>query len=123
MRKIALISILILLVVAAVGGCGVGSKVTVEDLNDFAIRCGKYEMWAEAEFRLRNALALQADEARLHNNLAVALEAQAKLEEAYAEYKRAVSLDPGNGEFRRNLDEFVHDHSWKLEAENGEEEQ
>jgi Tfp pilus assembly protein PilF len=123
MGRITLISFLVVLTGATVAGCGGGSQVTAKNLNDFAVRCGKYEMWGEAEFRLRNALALQADDARLHNNLAVALEAQAKLEEAYAEYKRAVSLDPGNREFRRNLDEFVHDHSWKLEAENGEEEQ
>lgn len=120
MGRIVLISVLAVLTAAAVAGCGGGSQVTAIDLNDFAVRCSKYEMWGEAEFRLRNALALQADDARLHNNLAVALEAQAKLEEAYAEYKRAVALDPGNEKFRRNLDEFVHDHRWMLENSGGE---
>ncbi|UCE27758.1 MAG: tetratricopeptide repeat protein [Candidatus Coatesbacteria bacterium] len=120
MGRIALISVLVVLTTVAAGCGGAGSQVTVKDLNDFAVRCSKSEMWGEAEFRLRNALALQADDARLHNNLAVALEAQAKLEEAYAEYKRAVALDPDNDEFRRNLDEFVNDHRWMLES-NGEE--
>jgi len=119
MEKILLISVLAVLTAAA-AGCGGGSQVTANDLNDFAVRCSKHEMWGEAEFRLRNALALQSDDARLHNNLAVALEAQAKLEDAYAEYKRAVALDPDNDKFRRNLDEFVHDHRWMLE--NGGEE-
>lgn len=122
MGKIIFIPLLITLAAATVAGCGAGSRITAEELNDFAIRCSKYEMWAEAEFRLRNALALQADDARLHNNLAVALEAQAKLEDAYAEYKRAVTLDPGNEKFRRNLDEFVHDHRWELESESEGEE-
>jgi Tfp pilus assembly protein PilF len=116
MGKITFISLLIALTAATVAGCGPGSRITAEDLNDFAIRCSKYEMWAEAEFRLRNALSIQADDARLHNNLAVALEAQSKLDDAYAEYKRAVTLDPGNEKFRRNLDEFVHDHRWEMES-------
>lgn len=120
MGRVTLISFLVVLTGATVAGCGGGSQVTAKDLNDFAIRCGKYEMWAEAEFRLRNALALQDNDARIHNNLAVALEAQAKLEEAYAEYKRAVALAPDNQKYRHNLDEFVHDHSWKLESGNGE---
>ncbi len=117
MRTVILAGLLILIASASTTGCGDGSRVTAEDLNSFAIRCAKQEMWAEAEFRLKNAIALQSDDARLYNNLAVALEAQTKLEEAYAEYRRAVSLAPGDEKFRRNLDDFVRDHRWELETE------
>ncbi len=70
-------------------------------------------MWREAEYRLRQALAKDPEDARLHNNLAVALEAQGKLEEAYEEYRKAVSLNPGNDTYRGNLRDFIDAHRWE----------
>jgi Flp pilus assembly protein TadD len=95
--------------------------VTTSDYNRFAIRAQEEGLWREAEYRLRQALADDPDDARLHNNLAVALEAQAKLEEAHEEYRKAAELDPGNETYRRNLREFTEAHLWEYTPPEDEE--
>lgn len=88
--------------------------ITAADYNRFALKAQRHGLWSEAEFRLRQALALAPDDPRLHNNLAVALEAQGKLDEAYKEYKTAQELDPRNPIYRRNLRDFVKAHRWEF---------
>ncbi len=105
-------AIVIALVVAA-ASCTSPWRITTSDYNRFAIQAQEEGLWREAEYRLRQALAEEPDDARLHNNLAVALEAQGKLEEAYDEYRKATALDPGNNTYRRNLRDFVDAHRWE----------
>ena len=66
--------------VVATASCTSPWRVTTSDYNRFAIRAQEEGLWREAEYRLRQALADDPDDARIHNNLGVALEAQAKLE-------------------------------------------
>jgi Flp pilus assembly protein TadD len=105
-------SIVITLALAA-ASCTSPWRVTTSDYNRFAIRAQEEGLWREAEYRLRQALAEDPEDARLHNNLAVALEAQGKLEEAYDEYRKAASLGPGNDTYRRNLRDFIDAHRWE----------
>ncbi len=107
--------------VVAAAGCKSPWLVTTSDYNRFAIRAQEEGLWLEAEHRLRQALAEDPDDARLHNNLAVALEAQGKLEEAHDEYRKAVQLDPGNDTYRRNLREFTDAHLWEYTPPGDEE--
>lgn len=111
MRKVHA-SIVITLALAA-ASCTSPWRVTTSDYNRFAIRAQEEGLWREAEYRLRQALVEDPEDARLHNNLAVALEAQGKLEEAYDEYRKAASLDPGNDTYRRNLRDFIDAHRWE----------
>lgn len=107
--------------VVAAAACKSPWLVTTSDYNRFAIRAQEEGLWREAEYRLRQALAEDPDDARLHNNLAVALEAQGKLEEAYGEYRKAVQLDPGNDTYGRNLREFTDAHLWEYTPPDDEE--
>jgi Tfp pilus assembly protein PilF len=118
--RIKLLTLAITLVIAGVS-CKSPWRVTTSDYNRFAIKAQEVGLWREAEYRLRQALADDPDDARLHNNLAVALEAQGKLEEAYDEYRKAAELDPGNDTYRRNLREFTDAHLWEYKPPGDEE--
>jgi Flp pilus assembly protein TadD len=109
-----------LLAVVAAAACTPPGLVTSRDYNRFAIRAQEEGLWREAEYRLRQALREDPNDARLHNNLAVALEALGKLEEAHAEYQTAVKLDPGNDAYRRNLRDFTVAHKWEYQTEDEE---
>jgi len=109
-----------LLAVIAAAACRPPGVVTSRDYNRFALRAQEEGLWREAEYRLRQALRDNPDDARLHNNLAVALEALGKLEEAHAEYQTAVKLDPDNDTYRRNLRDFTTAHSWEYGPEDEE---
>jgi len=104
----------------AVAACTPSGYVATRDYNRFALKAQEEGLWREAEYRLRQALSETPRDARLHNNLAVALEAQGKLKEAHVEYQEAVKLDPTNETYRRNLREFTTAHRWEYEpAEEG----
>ncbi len=106
--------IIVALLVSLSGAWGITSP-DVKDLNKFALKCSEDGLWGEAEFRFKRALEVSPNDARLHNNLAVALEAQGKLDEAYAEYLRATNLDARNQEYRYNLDKFIKAHKWNIQ--------
>jgi len=100
----------------AAAACGPAGRITTRDYNRFALKAQKEELWVEAEYRLRQALAVTPNDARLHNNLGVALEAQGRLADAHAEYKEAVRIDPANPTYQRNLHEFTVAHHWEYDA-------
>jgi Flp pilus assembly protein TadD len=76
------------------------------DFNQYGIKCLKGGLWGEAEFRFRQALELNQEMASYHNNLAVALEAQGRIDEALKEYEAGLKLDPANKEIYDNLTRF-----------------
>jgi Flp pilus assembly protein TadD len=108
---------LALLAVVAAAACTPPGVVTSRDYNRFALHAQDEGLWREAEYRLRQALRENPNDARLHNNLAVSLEALGELEEAYAEYQTAVKLDPGNDAYRHNLRDFTIAHKWEYQPE------
>ena len=67
----------------------------------------KKGLWREAAFRYEQAVAKEPSNARAHNNLAVALEANGDFARALAEYKKALEIDPNNNYIRRNYARFA----------------
>jgi Tfp pilus assembly protein PilF len=63
--------------------------------------------WREAAFRFEQAIAKDPSNARAHNNLAVAMEANGDFARALAEYKKALELAPDNEYIRRNYARFA----------------
>jgi len=64
-------------------------------------------LWREAAFRFQKAIEKEPNNARAHNNLAVALEASGEFAHALAEYKKALELDPNDSYIRRNYARFA----------------
>ncbi|HEY1251739.1 MAG TPA: tetratricopeptide repeat protein [Thermoanaerobaculia bacterium] len=73
----------------------------------FGTNVAKKGLWREAAFRYEQAAAREPNNARAHNNLAVALEANGDFARALAEYKRALELEPNNNYIRRNYARFA----------------
>ena len=63
--------------------------------------------WREALFRFEQALKMDPNNARAHNNLAVSLEATGDYARALAEYKKALDLAPSDNYIRRNYARFA----------------
>jgi Flp pilus assembly protein TadD len=81
---------------AAVGviwlaGCGASRAALY---NERGLEAAKYGLWREATIRFQQAVQSHPNDARLHNNLAVAYEARGMTKEAEAEYTKAAQLDP-----------------------------
>ena len=73
----------------------------------FGSSVAKKGLWREAAFRYEQAIEREPNNARAHNNLAVALEAAGDFARALAEYKKALELDPNNNYIRRNYARFA----------------
>jgi len=73
----------------------------------FGTDVAKQGHWREAAFRFEQAIAKEPGNARAHNNLAVAMEANGDFARALAEYKKALELDPNNEYIRRNYARFA----------------
>ena len=74
---------------------------------EFGTYVAKKGLWREAAFRYEQALVKEPNNARAHNNLAVALEASGDFARALTEYKKALELDPNNNYIRRNYARFA----------------
>ena len=73
----------------------------------FGTAVAKKGLWREAAFRYEQAVTIDPSNARAHNNLAVALEANGDFARALTEYKKALELDPNNNYIRRNYARFA----------------
>ena len=73
----------------------------------FGTSVARRGLWREAAFRFERAVQQEPNNARAHNNLAVALEAEGEFSRALAEYKRALELDSGDSYIRRNYARFA----------------
>ncbi len=80
---------------------------TVSEQLAFGAKMAQRNLWNEALFRFRQAERLEPGNVRAMNNVAVALEAIGKFEDALAAYQRALKADPGNVELKRNYGRFV----------------
>jgi Flp pilus assembly protein TadD len=74
---------------------------------EFGTAVAKRGLWREAAFRFEQAIQKEPDNARAHNNLAVALEANGDFARALTEYKKALELQPNNDYIRRNYARFA----------------
>jgi Flp pilus assembly protein TadD len=73
----------------------------------FGARVAREGLWREAAFRFEQAIARDPNNARAHNNLAVALEASGEFARALVEYKKALDLAPNDNYIRRNYARFA----------------
>jgi hypothetical protein len=75
--------------------------------DDFGVQMAKMNLWREAMFRFQRAVTLDPNDARAHNNLAVAYEATGDFENARKEYLQALKLDRSNAYIQKNYSRFV----------------
>jgi len=102
MKKIILIFICSLSLI----GCAITSEKSMEKYNDFAVKSADMGLWNEAIMRWKRIADLNPNNARVHNNLAVAYEAKGELESALSEYDKAIKLDPKNRVYFNNYTRF-----------------
>jgi Flp pilus assembly protein TadD len=91
--------------------CGCASARTKEPSPEKELRYGarmaRLGFWREARFRFEKVVARDPNNARAHNDLAVALEANGEFPAAFEEYKKAVSLDSADKSIRQNYTRFA----------------
>ncbi len=75
------------------------------------VRAAQNGYWQEALFRFQNARALEPTDAEVLNNLAVALEALGRYDEALAAYKQALQGGSKPSALRRNYARFAEFYS------------
>ena len=95
------------MVVAAAGCSSYARTDKAETQISFGSAVARKGLWREAAFRFEKAVEKEPNNARAHNNLAVALEASGEFARALAEYKRALELDPNDSYIRRNYARFA----------------
>jgi len=82
------------------------SDRTTEKYNDFAIKSADMGLWDEAIMRWKQMAEANPNNAKIHNNLAVAYEAKGDMESAMLEYNKAIKLDPKNRVYFNNYTRF-----------------
>ncbi|HEX6198781.1 MAG TPA: tetratricopeptide repeat protein [Thermoanaerobaculia bacterium] len=91
---------------AACSGYGGGAH-GLDDQLKFGVRMAQQGLWSEALFRFEKARSLDPANPRVLNNIAVALEAAGRYEEALEAYREALRLAPGNRDLERNYASFL----------------
>ena len=79
---------------------------SLKDQLRFGVEAAKSGLWREARFRWEKYLEQRPDNARIHNNLAVAYEGLGDFERAGREYKEALRIDPDSKEIKANYESF-----------------
>jgi len=83
-----------------------GSPEWLQTQNELAIRAARQGYWQEALYRWMQIARYRSDWAGIWNNLAIAMEATGRPEQALTFYRRALSMDPNNVVFRANYMRF-----------------
>lgn len=127
MRRRGIRSLVLCLALASVGalsGCSANAVAHgPEDQLRFGVRMAQEGLWSEALFRFEKAHSLDPGNARVLNNVAVALEAAGRYDEALETYRKALELEPGNRDLQGNYARFVDFYeSFRPLAEAGAEE-
>lgn len=95
----------LLLVAGAVSAKNPQAKQAKEEL-EFGYKAAKRGYWQEALERFEIADELTPNQPRILNNIAVALEANGRFDEARQTYQAGLALDPGNSALRKNFERF-----------------
>jgi Flp pilus assembly protein TadD len=72
----------------------------------FGVKAAQRGLWVEARFRFERAVALDPENVRALNDLAVALEQQGEFARAREAYEKALKLKPGSTYVQQNYDLF-----------------
>lgn len=103
-RRIAVSGLLLGLLAA--GCAGLSEVPNPGRWNWLAIESGRRQSWGEAEYWWRRMIAENPEDIVAWNNLAVALEAQDRFEEALAAYQHALEMVPGQSVTRDNYNKM-----------------
>jgi len=87
--------------------CGHSDLQKPATQDDFGVQMAKMNLWREAMFRFKRAVQIDPNDARAHNNLAVAYEATGDFESARKEYLEALRLDRTNAYIQKNYSRYV----------------
>jgi Tfp pilus assembly protein PilF len=101
--KIPVILLLAAVIISLLSGCG--RPLRLNQLQ-FGVWASEKDLWDEAFFRWKKAVAADPRSVAAHNNLAVAYEKKGLWEEARKEYGIALKLSPKNTYVKFNLDMF-----------------
>jgi Flp pilus assembly protein TadD len=71
------------------------------------VRAAERNYWQEALFRFQRARQLKPNDVEVLNDLAVALEAMGRYDDALATYKEALKAAPRNSVIRKNYARFA----------------
>lgn len=97
-------------------------KQAKEEL-EFGYKAAKRGYWQEALERFELADELTPNQPRILNNLAVALEANGRFDEARAMYGVALVLDPSNSALKKNFNRFEEFHKTFVADEDEDEDE
>lgn len=96
---------------AAAGCTSAGGQPGADQEMRAGVKAAARAYWQEAHFRFQRARALEPENVKVLNNLAVALEALGKYEEALQVYKLALEKAPSNPTLKRNYSRFAEFYS------------
>lgn len=100
-------ALLLTLLIFATGCRSGGDPTQAETQREFGVRMARMNLWREAMFRFRRQVEIDPSNARAHNNLAVAAEANGDYDAAAKEYREALRLDRSNQYIQKNYSRFV----------------
>jgi Flp pilus assembly protein TadD len=95
----------LVLVAGAASAKNPQAKQAKEEL-EFGYKAAKRGYWQEALERFEIADELTPNQPRILNNIAVALEANGRFDEARQVYQAGLALDPRNSALRKNFERF-----------------
>ena len=75
--------------------------------DDYGVEMARMDLWREAMFRFKRAVAIDPGDALAHNNLAVAYEANGDFELAGKEYREALRLGRSNSYIQKNFSRYT----------------
>ncbi len=102
-------NVLVAGVVVLLAGCASSGSERTRALEEMAVgvEAGQRGYWREALFRFERAQRLSPEDPEVLNNVAVALEAVGRYDDALTTYKKALVVAPKNQTLRRNYARFA----------------
>lgn len=107
---------------ATLAGCGTATVAHgPDDQVRFGVRMAREGLWSEALFRFEKARQVEPGNPRVLNNIAVALEAAGRYEEALETYREGLRVAPGDRTLSENYARFLEFYEGFKPAEEGAE--
>jgi Flp pilus assembly protein TadD len=105
--RTGLVALAAVFVLASCASSGPGPQADAREEVKAGVSAATKGYWQEAMFRFERARAAIPDDPEVLNNLAVALEAAGRYEDALAAYKKAIEKAPTNSSIKKNYSRFA----------------